>query len=249
VSIDIPASVTFIGSSAFQECARLTAINIHKDNTVYSSEEGVWYDKAKTSIIVYPVMKSGTSFIIPATVKKIESGAFYKSKLESVTIPNSVQEIGVNAFWLSSQLTSLTLPKSVQLIDEYAFHECTGLTDVTVEWATPLAIHENVFDKVNTSDVTLHVPKGTTALYKAVDVWKDFGEYKEYEPSGIGAIENQTLKVFSSNGALYITGLRPGETLNIYNLAGQLIYKGVAKAEEELVSLDAQGVYIIEAGG
>lgn len=61
-------------------------------------------------------------------VISIRSLAFYnKTNLSgSLIIGNSVQTIGVNAFYKCSNFTSLTIGNSVQTIDNYAFSECLG---------------------------------------------------------------------------------------------------------------------------
>ncbi|MBP5366571.1 MAG: leucine-rich repeat domain-containing protein [Bacteroidales bacterium] len=132
-SVSIPNSVTSIGSLAFVGCNKLTEINVESDNTAYSSEDGVLFDKAGTNLICYPAGKMGTTYIIPNSVTSIGSSAFsYCSGLTSVTIPNSVTSIGDGAFQFCSNLTSVTIPNSVTSIGEYAFDSCIGLTSVTI---------------------------------------------------------------------------------------------------------------------
>ena len=52
--------------------------------------------------------------------------------MTSVTIPNSVTSIGINAFSGCSGLTSVTIPYSVTNIERGAFQNCIGLTSVTI---------------------------------------------------------------------------------------------------------------------
>ena len=58
------------------------------------------------------------------TVSSIGLQAFAFCKLTSVTIPNSVTSIGVDAFYYCSGLTSVTIPNSVTSIGNYAFYHC-----------------------------------------------------------------------------------------------------------------------------
>jgi len=127
-SVTIPASVTSIGGDAFLNCTSLTSIVVDASNTLYSSQDGVLYNKAKTLLIQYPGGKSG-GFTIPNSVTSIGVSAFEGcSGLTSVTIPNSVTSIGVAAFEGCSGLTSVTIPNSVTTIYGSAFYNCTGLT-------------------------------------------------------------------------------------------------------------------------
>jgi hypothetical protein len=55
------------------------------------------------------------------------------------------------------------------------------------------------------------------------------------------------IAVSTSNGLL-VCGLAPGEVFSIYNMSGQLHFKGKATATEELVPLRERGIYIVVAG-
>ena len=178
-SITIPNSVTAIGDLAFVFCSSLTSITVNSENPAYSSTDGVLYNKDKTRLCSYPNGKNGT-FTIPNSVTTIGNNAFAgSSALTSLTIPNSVISINYAAFQDCTGLTSITIPVSVVSIWGLAFLRCSGLTDVIVEWATPLSVPSNIFEEVNISAATLHVPAGTKALYQVDSVWGQFGTIDE----------------------------------------------------------------------
>ena len=52
--------------------------------------------------------------------------------LTSITIPDGVTSIGVNAFGYCTSLTSITIPNSVTSIGNYALEYCTSLTSITI---------------------------------------------------------------------------------------------------------------------
>jgi hypothetical protein len=69
---------------------------------VYSSQDGVLYNKAKTTLMQYPAGKTGASFIIPSSVTSIGDRAFIGcSSLTSVTFAgNNITDgdFGIIAF-------------------------------------------------------------------------------------------------------------------------------------------------------
>ena len=74
-----------------------------------------------------------TSVTIGNSVTNIGNYAFYGCEgLTSVTIPNSVTNIGNYAFYGCEGLTSVTIGNSVTAIGYYAFKGCKGLTSITI---------------------------------------------------------------------------------------------------------------------
>jgi len=130
-SFIIPNSVTYIESDAFSDCTSLTTINVAVGNSAYTAQNGVLYNKNKTTLIAYPAGKTG-AFTIPDSVTTIGGEAFhFCTSLTSITIPNSVTRIGDKAFQYCSSLTSVTIGNSVTRIDEKVFYDCNSLTSVT----------------------------------------------------------------------------------------------------------------------
>ena len=121
VSVNIPKSVTNIGSCAFNNCSNLATINVENENAVYMSEDGVLFNKDKTILIRYPGRKSG-EYTIPNSVTTIEASAFeFCENLTSVIIPTSVTTIGNYAFSDCRELTTIAISEGVTTIGEYVF--------------------------------------------------------------------------------------------------------------------------------
>ncbi|MBE6864828.1 MAG: hypothetical protein E7495_09790 [Ruminococcus flavefaciens] len=132
-SISIPDSVTSIGYKAFSNCSSLELIEVSENNYFYTSIDGVLFDKAKKSLILYPEGREAHEYTIPDTVTCIDNGAFQDcSRLESITIPDSVTYIGIDAFIYCSNLMSITIPDSVTTIDNRAFGYCSSLESITI---------------------------------------------------------------------------------------------------------------------
>jgi len=131
-SITIPSSITSIENYVFYGCLGLTAFSVDSGNIAFSSEDGVLFNKSKTTLIHCSKAKSG-SYIVPSSVTSIGFGAFsFCSKLTNVTIPNSVTSIGDKVFPFCTSLTSIIIPPRVTSMGIAAFQNCTSLASVTV---------------------------------------------------------------------------------------------------------------------
>lgn len=128
----IPGCVTTIIPGAFSGCPNLTEIFVEGINPVYSSFDGVVYDKELRELLIYPRGKSD-EFAIPDFVTSIGNSAFYQCEnLRSVEIPESVSSIGELAFCRCLSLETIELPKSVTNIGAYAFYYCENLTSLEI---------------------------------------------------------------------------------------------------------------------
>jgi hypothetical protein len=144
----IPDSVTGIGYAAFSKCVSLKSIDVGEDNTEYSSEDGVLFDKNKTVLIHFPAGKGG-HYTIPDGVTSIGDHAFIKcARLTSVTIPDSVTSIEALAFRDCFGLRSVRIPDSITNIKMGAFSSCSNLTSIIFEGNAPFSFRVDVFSSV-----------------------------------------------------------------------------------------------------
>ncbi|MBE6787711.1 MAG: leucine-rich repeat domain-containing protein, partial [Ruminococcaceae bacterium] len=167
-SITIPKNVNAIGNRAFLECGNLENVTVDTQNTYFSSDnEGVLYNKGKTTLILVPSANTAKEYKIPATVTLIDESAFdncvnlkkvlvdsananfsvdekgilynkSKTKLiycpqntvtKSVIIPSTVEIIGDYAF-NNTKIQSVYIPKSVKSIGWAAFSGCLSISNV-----------------------------------------------------------------------------------------------------------------------
>ena len=131
-NIYIPASVTNMHLPfIFDNCDSLTAINVAESNPNYSSEDGILYNKDKTTLYLCP--RGRTNATIHSGTLKINYYAFgYCRDLESITIPDTVTSLDVGAFQDCDTLTSVEIPASITNIDNSAFTACDSLMSITV---------------------------------------------------------------------------------------------------------------------
>ena len=151
--IMIPETIKIIDGNPFIWLGDVEAFEVDQNNSCFFSEDGVLYEKASGRLIVYPIAKDGSEFVVPDFVDSIEKSAFASSKIKSVVIPGNVRKIGENAFnrlggigglesvelndglleigsrafYGSSKLKKINIPKTVEKIGENPFIGCYGI--------------------------------------------------------------------------------------------------------------------------
>lgn len=159
VSVSIPATVEFIGASAFENCTSLKSVTFGENSLLETVENHAFYG-----------CKGLTAVMLPANVENLGAGAFggcnlltsievengsesYKSidghlysfdgtllvqyvagsREASYDIIDGVTGVAPEAFAGASNLTTLTIPEGLVNIGNGAFLNCTALCDVYFE--------------------------------------------------------------------------------------------------------------------
>ena len=121
------------------------------------------------------------------------------------------------------------IPSSVTSLGNNVFQKCSTLQSVYVNWSTPISAGK-AFNEVDVSKCTLYVPQGTETDYFLVDVWGDFGNIVEYDPTGIDKVTISTdakeLSRYSVNGQRLSA---PAKGLNIVKYSDGSVKKVVVQ--------------------
>ena len=116
----------------------------------------------ENGILVGCDINSGT-VRIPDTVTEIGEDAFYNcASLESITIPDTVTKIDERAFENCSWLKSITIPDSVTELGIDAFKHCTSLQNVKLS-ANITEIPVNAFASCSSLE-SIIIPNGVTEI-------------------------------------------------------------------------------------
>jgi hypothetical protein len=214
-SADFPPSVDTLRQDAYHMCTGLITTNITSNikyitvealagiggnivvdgaNPVYSSLDGVLFNKNKTELVQCP--NSKTSYVIPSSVSIVGIEAFYRStNLLSLTIPSNVTVLMNYAFVSCTGLTTLDIPASVSKIPYALCAFCTSLQSVNIPEGID-TIGDIAF--TNCHELTnLNLPS-TLKYIGMMAFWQCSGMQTVYFPPNLTTILNQAFKGCSS---------------------------------------------------
>lgn len=164
-SISIPASVELIDTAAFYYCTELTAVQVNSNNRHYCSENGVLFNKDKSTLIIYPAMKQDSYYALPSNVKQIEIGAFLECQsLTEIVLPEGITTISSEAFSYCTNLVEINIPNSVNYIGEYAF-DGTAIYEDESNWTEGVLYWDNCLIATNYEiPASYTIPSGTRLI-------------------------------------------------------------------------------------
>ncbi len=199
-SITIPASVTEIAQDAFMySLESLEEINVEAENTAYTSENGVLFNKDKTTLLRIPdaFTTEDATYVMPNSVKTIGQEAFFECQnIEKLHIPNSVKKIEMAAFMYFDSLTYIKYYGTKMdwaMIEKEVFNDI--LDDVEIEFLS------NEFS----STYTMKVGQSKNIL----DV-VDFGENEDIAENASYSSSNTAVASFDEDT---LVAIAPGETI------------------------------------
>ena len=209
-TVILPNSLTSIGSGAFEYCYGLSSITIPNNvsSIGYGALNGTpWFDNQQNGLVY-------------------AGNVAYKYKGEmpdgtKITLKDGTLGIAEDAFSECGGLMSITLPNSVTNIGYWAFEKCYGLKEIyCYAEETPETFYQT-FNDVDVSQVMLVVPDEAADKYRAHEVW---GQFRIETPTGINhpapAFNTGEGNVFNLAGQRLTT---PQKGINIVNGSKVLI--------------------------
>ena len=130
--LELPKTLRTFCPEVFNRCLDLTEICVAEGNEAFKADGGVLYSADGKELILCPcsnIPYSG-SYEVPAGVETIGDYAFQGTKMEAVTLPESLVRIGISAFE-NSYLEAVELPAGLKELGEGAFRS-TYLSEITV---------------------------------------------------------------------------------------------------------------------
>ncbi len=178
--VNIGTGLTEMSYFSFSGCSNLSEVNVSNlasfckiAGLEYLTNSSYGTATEKTLMVNGNTHSSSSELVIPEGVTSIPQAAFkYFSNVTKIKLPSTMTEIANNNFYGHTYLKKLTLPSTITSVGAYAFSGCTNLERIVCKANTPPSATYSIAS--NPSEITLKVPSGKTATYKAANVWKEF---------------------------------------------------------------------------
>ena len=153
--VKLPKSLKSMGGCVFGSCKNLKNIQISPENPVFESENGILYEKGKTTLVAYPVGRQEETVELPESLINIKAGAFYGGEnFIEIKLPKGLRQIGEEAFSWCFNLRSVEMPDSVRYIGSSAFYYCENLDGIKIPESLE-SIEKETFFYCNLSEIEM----------------------------------------------------------------------------------------------
>ena len=225
-NVTIAEDLETIGYMVFMYCNNLVAIDVDGNNNNFKSNNEVLFTKDGKNLIIYPSGKKG-----------------------SYSIPLGVETINNQAFYFCLRLTKVTIPETVVEIGDQAFGGCDHIDTIISNNIIPPAALVSSFYLLE-SLKAIHVPIGSGNAYKAAPGWSQYAHLIQADATGLEYINKQTLLAYPNptSSQVTISGIAPGTVLRIYTFSGALLGKYTSTDERITIDISnlAKGIYLIK---
>ena len=159
------------------------------------------------------------SMRLPQTLTQIGSNAFSYSGLKMIEIPDKVTTIGDDAFAYCDNLSTVILGKGAKSLSKGAFYE-SKVKDVYVKAATPPSVSSYLFS----SKPTIHVYANSLQKYKSSG-WAEYGtivgdldKWEQEYTTSLSEMKNERVKSEKYDDAIYdLSGRKLNSQLSFVN--------------------------------
>ena len=167
--------------------------------------------------------------------------------LTSVTLPNTIVNIGFHSFANCPLLEYLEIPAGMQQINSNAFSYCEELDYIFIHSLEPFFLWDDAFADIN-DHVHIIVPCNCIEAFEASEEWQGIQLYDDCGHVGINEGKIVTMNVYPNPASESLTIEAEGP-VTIVNEMGCVV-KTLFVRKKETISLEglSSGFYFMKAG-
>ena len=129
--INIGKNLSSVQNNAFSGCSSLLRVNVDPDNPFLKDIDGVLYSRDGKSLKYFPGGRM--EIIIPDSVSEIGDEAFYENRnFDRITLPPDLTSIGDRTFYGCGELLEIDFPGTLRHIGQSAFERCSRLKKIYI---------------------------------------------------------------------------------------------------------------------
>lgn len=176
-----------VATNIYSEYNRLS----HAEIPATVSFEGKSYKVTNIDFEAFLNRENLRSVTLPSSLRSLEKGAFSRTGISELRIPEGVTSFGQYVADNCPNLETVYLPSTLTDIGWWTFVNNSKLTSVysNIPASKLFAIDANVFSGIDMNSCTLYVPVGAAETYRAREGWNQFKNITEvatrFEVDGI----------------------------------------------------------------
>jgi len=223
----------------FSNCHKLICVDVNADGG-FDGFSGRVILPEHLAIILRPTVIEANAFL---GMKLTEDPTIDLSKLFRLNVLK-------NGTFLNSNIEEIILPDSLKQIGANAFAGCKNLSKITVYNPVPPALGTTVFTGVDTDLCELAIPAGSHELYIAADQWKDFllrptTDLPEQRFVITNELNSLELKLYPNpvEDILYLN--QTVDKIEVYSATGSIVKSTKTTSSIDINEL-SPGIYIVK---
>ena len=138
------------------------------------------------------------SVVLPEGLIRIEERAFEDCGITDITLPNSVEYVGEQAFAACLSLNSIRFGENIHTIADFATTRCSNLSSIYIlakeipKDVAPYALSPDPYTIGGMDNIFLYVPENLVEVYRSstLQPWVDFKDENVYAIGGSSTIQS-----------------------------------------------------------
>lgn len=180
----LPSTVELIERNPAVGCTAIKEFRVAPGNLRFTAIDRCIYetrdDKSPYRLVAAPGGSDTQVFNLAPGTEVVGEQALRESGITEFHAASGLRVIDTNGLSTCRQLSIVTLPATLETVGVSAFQSCEAITSITVKAKYPPACMSTFTDAVY-GNATLYVPRGSAQAYRTSPGWSGFGKIVEID--------------------------------------------------------------------